>query len=81
VIYLVVEVEVDVVDYHVMRYVSVLRKLQLMSNHVLINCVANRKIQHINMLCVCEYVLSDQQVRITKPIRLTKRLETHKTHK
>ena len=63
-----------------MRIVSVLHKLQYVSNHVLINYAAATKLC-IHMFSVGGDMLLDQQVHTIKPTKLTNQLETHKTHK
>ena len=63
-----------------MRIVSVLHKLQYVSNHVLINYVVATKLC-IHMFSVGGDMLLDQQVHIIKPTKLTNQLETHKTRK
>ena len=76
----VVGFEIDEVDYP-NENCECFHKLQLVSNHVLINCATTaKKTQQINMLCACGYVLLYQQVHAIKPIGLTNQLETHKSY-
>lgn len=68
-IYLIVGFEVHEVNFLVMRIISILRKVQHVSNHVLINYIATTKF-NISICYVHVGMLRDQQVHIIKSTRL-----------
>jgi hypothetical protein len=66
VFYLIVRVEVNEVDFNVMRIVSVLNELQFVSGRIFMNYVVTATLnKSIFFLCSCRYILLDQPVRVT----------------